>query len=160
MARSCGHDARKASVAVAWIVTASLEVRTVRPSGAAFQESVMTIQEKLDRAFDLRGTPANTRRTYRLCIGGIAAAECDRPGPEAIPRRRSVRHPARSGGTHRVRQGRAPVPWRSGRAARGAVVLEVLARRFASLELDGEPTRRRVPVLRAYERLPVRPSSC
>jgi integrase/recombinase XerD len=50
-------------------VTASLEVRTVRQSGAALQESVMTIQEKLDRAFDLRGTPANTRRTYRWCIG-------------------------------------------------------------------------------------------
>jgi site-specific recombinase XerD len=50
-------------------VTASLEVRTVRQSDFALQESVMTIQEKLNEAFDLRGTPTNTRRTYRWCIG-------------------------------------------------------------------------------------------
>jgi integrase/recombinase XerD len=52
-------------------VTGSLEVRTVRESGVALQESVMTVQEKLDRAFDLRGTATHTRRTYRLCIGSF-----------------------------------------------------------------------------------------
>jgi site-specific recombinase XerD len=49
-------------------VAASLEFRTVRESDGALQESVMTIQEKLDCAFDLRGTPSNTRRTYGWCI--------------------------------------------------------------------------------------------
>jgi site-specific recombinase XerD len=29
----------------------------------------MTIDERLERAFDLRGTPATTRKTYRWCIG-------------------------------------------------------------------------------------------
>ena len=41
----------------------------------------MTIQERLDRALDLRGTPANTRRTYGLCIGHferfVARAEAE-----------------------------------------------------------------------------------
>lgn len=48
----------------------------------------MTIQEGLERAFDLRGTPANTRSTYRRCIGrferfaGRCADQLGRPDVE------------------------------------------------------------------------------
>jgi hypothetical protein len=47
---------------------ATLGFRSVRHSGVALQESVMTIQERLERAFDLRGTPDSTRRTYAGAI--------------------------------------------------------------------------------------------
>ena len=48
----------------------------------------MTNQESLERAFDLRGTPANTRSTYRRCIGrferfaGRCADQIGRPDVE------------------------------------------------------------------------------
>ena len=48
----------------------------------------MTIQERLERAFDLRGTPDSTRRTYGGCIGvferfaGRPAGELDRQDVE------------------------------------------------------------------------------
>jgi site-specific recombinase XerD len=50
----------------------------------------MSIEETLERAFDLRGTPATTRRMYKSCIRGFekfvgrCAAQAGRPEVEAF----------------------------------------------------------------------------
>jgi integrase/recombinase XerD len=54
-----------------WDRDGSPSVRVARSSGGVLQESVMSvqIQKEIERAFDLRDTPHNTRATYSRCIG-------------------------------------------------------------------------------------------
>jgi hypothetical protein len=67
----------------AWRRAATLAL-TLRPivGRSRFQESVMDTYESLERAFDLRGTPADTRRVYTGAIARFEEFFDDRPAWE------------------------------------------------------------------------------